>query len=261
MAEEAVPVVLAAHRVVRPVRGLGVDEDDPRVAVRLVAVRPDVPVRLGAVRVGAGLLEPRMVRRGVVHDEVDDDADPALVRRRDERAEVLDRAVVGVDPVEVGDVVAAVPERRRIERQQPDAVDPEPLQVVELLLEAAEVAGAVVVPVEERARVDLVEDRRLEPQRIALEPVAGLARPPDVSTRSSGTSSAGAATQAAPSRLRRHAPIFIRCAPRARGRRSCGRSASGSARRSAGRARELVGQADVRAARRRRPRAGGADRG
>jgi hypothetical protein len=114
-----------------------------------------------------------MVGRGVVHDQVDDDADPVLVRSGDERAEVLDGAVVGVDPVEVRDVVAAVPERRGIERQQPDAVDPEPLQVVELLLEAAEVAGAVVVPVEERARVDLVEDRGLEPERIRLEPVAG----------------------------------------------------------------------------------------
>jgi hypothetical protein len=31
--EEPVPEVLAAHRVERPVRGLGVDEDDPRVGV------------------------------------------------------------------------------------------------------------------------------------------------------------------------------------------------------------------------------------
>ena len=94
----------------------------------------------------------------------------------DEGAEVLDGAVVRVDPVEVGDVVAAVAKRRGVERQQPDAVDPEPLQVVELLLEAAEVARAVVVPVEERARVDLVEDGRLEPERVLLEPVPGLAR-------------------------------------------------------------------------------------
>jgi hypothetical protein len=111
---------------------------------------------------------------GVVHDEVDDHAHPPLVGGLDERAEVLDRAVVGVDPVEVGDVVAAVAQRRGIEREQPDAVDPEPLQVVELLDQAAEVARAVVVAVEERARVDLVEHRRLEPGRVGLEPVDGL---------------------------------------------------------------------------------------
>ena len=174
VAEEAVPVVLAADRVERPVRDLGVDEDDPRVRVRLVRVRPDVPVAVGPVGILARRLEPGVVGGGVVHDEVDDHPDPALVRRLDEGAEVLDRAVVRVDPVEVGDVVAAVAERRGVEGEQPDAVDPEPLQVVELLLQAAEVAGAVVVAVEERARVDLVEDRRLEPQRVRLEPVAGL---------------------------------------------------------------------------------------
>ena len=92
----------------------------------------------------------------------------------DEGLEVLHGAVVGVDRVEVGDVVAAVPERRGVHREQPDAVDAEPLQVVELLGQAAEVAGAVVVPVEETADVDLVEDRGLEPERVTLEPVARL---------------------------------------------------------------------------------------
>ena len=85
------------------------------------------------------------------------------------------RAVVLVDGVEVGDVVAAVAQRAPVHREQPDAVDPEPLQVVELLLDPAQVARAVVVGVEEPARVDLVEDGALEPQRIGLEPLAGLA--------------------------------------------------------------------------------------
>ena len=101
---------------------------------------------------------------------------PALVRLVDEVAEVVDRPVVGVDVVEVGDVVAAVAQRRRVERQQPHAVDAEPLQVVELVGEPAEVAGPVVVPVEERAQVDLVEDSRLEPQRLPLEPAPGFAQ-------------------------------------------------------------------------------------
>ena len=75
---------------------------------------------------------------------------------------------------EVGDVVAAVAQRRPVERQQPDAVDPQPLEVVELLGQAAEVARAVAVGVEEAADVDLVEHRALEPQRLGLEPLAGL---------------------------------------------------------------------------------------
>src|SRR5207237_897714 len=96
------------------------------------------------------------------------------VRLLDEELEVVDRPVVGVDGEEVRDVVAAVAERRGVHRQQPDAVDAEPLQVVELVRESAEVARAVVVAVEEASDVDLVEDRGLEPVRLALEPMAGL---------------------------------------------------------------------------------------
>ncbi len=102
------------------------------------------------------------------------------MRLLDELAEVLDRPVVGMDREEVGDVVAAVAQRRRVHRQQPDAVDAEPLEIVELVDEPAKVAGAVVVAVEEAADVDLVEDRALEPQRVALEPL--LAHEPTRST-------------------------------------------------------------------------------
>ena len=108
----------------------------------------------------------------MVHDEVGDHADPALVGGLDEVADVVDGPVVGLDLEEVRDVVAAVAQRRLEERQQPDAVHAQPLQVVELLGQPAEVAGAVAVGVEERPRVDLVEDRGLEPQRLGLEPVA-----------------------------------------------------------------------------------------
>ena len=115
-----------------------------------------------------------MVARGVVHDEVGDHAHAELVRLVDEAAEVVDDAVVGMHAEEVGDVVAAVLERRRVHRQQPDAVDPEPLEVLELLGQPAQVARAVAVAVVEPAQVDLVEDGPLEPQRVGLEPVPGL---------------------------------------------------------------------------------------
>ncbi len=107
----------------------------------------------------------------MVHDEISDHADPALVRLLDELLEVVDRSVVGMDREEVGDVVAAVLQRRLVHRQQPDAVDAKPLEVVELVDQTAEVAGAVVVAVEEPTDVDLVEDRPLEPLRIPLEPL------------------------------------------------------------------------------------------
>ena len=156
--------------------------------------------------------------------------------------DVLDRAVVGVDRVEVGDVVAAVAQRRGVERQQPDAVDPEPLQVVELLGQPAEVARAVAVAVEEAADVDLVEDRALEPQRVGLEPLARLR---EARRRSGGASPRPAVARRAraASRSARGRSRGLHRAGRApggrpgRGARSCARAATRSARRPAGRGR------------------------
>ena len=104
--------------------------------------------------------------RGVVHDQVDDDAHVALVRLGDELAELVERAELGEDPLVVGDVVAAVAQRRGEERRKPQPVDAEPLQVVELADQPAEVAGAVAVRVDERAHHDLVEHRSSVPLRV-----------------------------------------------------------------------------------------------
>ncbi len=171
--EEAVPEVLAAQRVERPVGGLAVDEDDARLGVALVRLRPDVPLALRVGPIRPRFHEPWMVGGGVVHHEIRDHAHAALVRLLDELAEVVHRPVVGVEREEVRDVVAAVAQRRLVHRQQPEAVDAEPLEIVELVDQAAEVTRAVVVAVEEPADVDLVEDGPLEPERIPFEPLLG----------------------------------------------------------------------------------------
>ena len=108
------------------------------------------------------------------------------------------------------DVVAAVAQRRRVHRQQPDAVDAEPLEVVELLDQPAEVARAVVVAVEEAADVDLVEDGRLNQSGSRSNQRSVIAHPTPISGRGS-------------------------C--RARASRSCGRRATSTSRSRAGRAR------------------------
>ncbi len=85
MREEAVPVVLAGDRIPGPVRLLGVGEDDPRLGKLLVGVAPDVEVALGrSGRRVARALEPRMLVRGVVDDQLDQDLEAARVRGVDE---------------------------------------------------------------------------------------------------------------------------------------------------------------------------------
>ena len=82
------------------------------------------------------------------------------------RLRVGERAVVRMHAAIVGDVVAVVAPRRGIERQQPDRVDAEIGDVVELGDQARKVADAVVVRIEERLDVQLVDDRVLVPQRV-----------------------------------------------------------------------------------------------
>ena len=105
-----------------------------------------------------------MLVRGVVDDQLGQHADAVRVRRVDEALEVVERAVHRVDRRVVGDVVAVVPERRRVEGQQPQAGDAEVVQVGELLGQPGKVADAVAVAVVEGADVGLVDDRVLVPE-------------------------------------------------------------------------------------------------
>ena len=173
MGEEPVPVELPADRVVGPVRLLGVHEDDPGLGIAGVVVRPDIKITVGAVRMAPGLLEPRVGVTGVVHHQVGDHPDPPLVRFVQQHDEVLHRAELGQHRAEVPDVVPAVAQRRVVDRWQPQTVDTEPGEVVELLGQPPEVAGAVPGRVVERPDQHLVEDGSLEP--VAVDPkLAGV---------------------------------------------------------------------------------------
>ena len=104
--------------------------------------------------------------RGVVRHEVEDQADAALVQRRDQPVEVLERAEQGIDVDVIRDVIAEIGHRRGVDRRDPDRVDPEPAQIVDPLEDALEIAHAVAVAVLERARVDLIDHRLLPPGRL-----------------------------------------------------------------------------------------------
>jgi hypothetical protein len=159
LGEEGVVVVLAGLRVERPRAAAEVGKP----VVRLIA--PEVPVALRVVARGARFAKPRVLVGGVVGHEVEDQLEPARVRRLDQAIEVGERAEHRVDAGVIGDVVAEVLHRRRIDRREPQRVDAELGEVVEARQHAGEIADAVAVGVHERARVDLVHDAALPPER------------------------------------------------------------------------------------------------
>ena len=105
-----------------------------------------------------------MLVGSVVDDEIEDDADAALLALGDEAIEIRERAVHGIDVFVVGDVVAEIDLRRRKARRDPDGVDPERVQIIELRSDPVQIANAVVVAVGEAARIEFIEDRGLPPR-------------------------------------------------------------------------------------------------
>ena len=91
-------------------------------------------------------------------DEVEQDADPELARGRDQSIEVLDRPQVRMDAAIVRDVVAPITVRRWKSRVDPDAVDAEPVKVVQARAKARKVADAVTVRVSEGPRIGLIQN-------------------------------------------------------------------------------------------------------
>ena len=130
---EAMPVIRFGDGVPGPIGRFEILEDDARVLVLLRRIAPDVVLtpwrsRLRATR----LLKPRMCIARVIDHQLGDDANSAQVRLAQQGFEICKRSVIRMDGRVIRDVITVVAQRRRVKRQQPQHVDTEVLQVVEL---------------------------------------------------------------------------------------------------------------------------------
>ena len=133
----------------------------PGTQITWIRFAPDVPLAIFAAR-RQRRLEPGVLGRGVVEHQVHDDPDVTLVRFAEQALEILHAAVIRIDRVVIGHIVAMV-RRRRVDGHQPDAFDPQILKIIELFNDPVEVADAVPIAVAEGADEDLVEDRVVPP--------------------------------------------------------------------------------------------------
>src|SRR5262245_32539193 len=99
-----------------------------------------------------------MLIRRVVDDELGDDTDISTMGLVDEAIEIRESAVGGMDILVIGNVIPIVAQRRWIERQQPQRIDAERLEIVQLLGHPAEISYAIVVGVEKCTDVRLIDD-------------------------------------------------------------------------------------------------------
>src|SRR4029078_4495759 len=87
---------------------------------------------------GAALDKPRMLIGRGVRNEVENDLKAARMCLFDGAIEICKRSEDRIDAAIMGDVVAEVRHRRRIDRGDPERVDLQPLQIVEAAGETLE---------------------------------------------------------------------------------------------------------------------------
>ena len=174
---EAVVVVGARLLVVGPGGLLHAGKHHPLVRPRRLLLRPVVVVPEPRVLVLAGRLEPGVLVRGVVDDQIDDHPDAALACLLGELDEVAGAAVAAIDAVVVQRVVAVVVVGRGLERLQPQGGHAQAGQVVQPAQQALEVATAVAVGVHERADVQAIEDGVLVPEVVDHRSLAAQPAP------------------------------------------------------------------------------------
>ena len=133
------------------------------VLVEALGVAPDVVVAVGVVLGGACLLEPFVLVRGVVDDQVHHELDAVLVRGFEQLIEVFHGAELGHDGAVIGNVVAVVIVRGSVDGREPQHLNTQLGEVRNLLGNAGQIADAVAIGVVEGAGVDLVDHRFLPP--------------------------------------------------------------------------------------------------
>ena len=168
LAQVVVHVVLTGGRVERPRRTA--EAAHPVVRRRAVRFRigPHVPVAMARGARRSRVDEPRVLLARVVRDEVEEHADAPAVRGGDQLVERGEGPHLRLDRAVVGDVVAPVGVRRHGDRAQPDRVDTQPLEVVEMVDDPLQIAVAIGVRVRERQRIDLVQHARGPPRHLAM---------------------------------------------------------------------------------------------
>ena len=105
----------------------------------------------------------------MVGHEVEQNLKPPPMGLHKQVVEVCQRTEAWIDVAIVGNVIAEINHRRRVDGGDPDRVDPKADKIFEPPPDPREVADAVVVGVLKGTWVDLIDHTRLPPERSHAE--------------------------------------------------------------------------------------------
>ena len=105
-----------------------------------------------------------MLIGSVVDDKIHDDADVLFLCGFRQLIEISQGSVHGIDIFVIGNVIAEVDLRGGIAGGDPDGIHTQLLQIVQLRLDAFEIANPIAVTVGKTARIDFVKHSMLPPR-------------------------------------------------------------------------------------------------
>ena len=187
--QEVVHVVLAASGVPSP--GRTGEDGLPVVGWRTIGtrVRPDIPVRSGPAAGLATVVEPRMLVRCVRKHQIGDDLEAEGMGACDQAIEIGQGSEYGIDVAIVCHVIAEILHGRGEEGAEPDGVDAERGDMIEVPGNAGQIPNAVAVRISETARIDLIDHSPAPPVgsagkgRLSFENMGGHAGLSETQTR------------------------------------------------------------------------------
>src|SRR5689334_4407291 len=99
----------------------------------------------------------------MIQDQLRNDFDVPSVRLLQKLFKIGKRSIIRMDIAVFGYIKAIIFQGRRKEWQQPDGVDSQIIEVVELLNQPLKIANAIAVPIKEGPHGYLINDRILKP--------------------------------------------------------------------------------------------------
>ena len=128
-----------------------------------VTVPPDEIIVVGIILPLQRLLKPNVLIGAMVQHQIHDDGNISFPSLADQLLHILHRAEHGVDGAVVGHIVAVVHLGRSANRTQPNAVNAQLLQIIQMRDDALQVTHTAAGGILKAFGVDLIEDSRLPP--------------------------------------------------------------------------------------------------
>ncbi len=135
-----------------------------QLAVFAPPIPEDVTVPLRGAGAGRqGRLKPRVMVGGMVGNYVHHDLEPPAVGGLHHGVEIVHGSQPGIDRPVIVHIITAIGQLRRVERGEPEGVDPQLLQIIHMLGDAGQVPQSIAVFVRKGSGIDLVDDGLLPP--------------------------------------------------------------------------------------------------